>query len=267
MSSLNTIAPLVLMALLGIPHGALDGYLMKSLSKNTIEFALLLGVYSLCCLLAIYSWLKLPTVSLLFFLAASVLHFGRSDVLQGACNQCFLAIVARGGLWVIALPFLHWSTAEPIFAYLQTNTAVVRASVEWAFAPWAAISGLHIAFELRNRRLRGCVEWSIGLLLIVVLPALWALCAYFCAWHARRHTHWVWSESSSVKQAWKHMLLFSGLAFGFAAAGYLTFLRDTAMESAATIIFFVGLFAVTIPHMILIDFYLPHRFEHWRISK
>ena len=62
------------------------------------------------------------------------------------------------------------------------------------------------------------------------------------------------------------MLAFTALTLSIAAALYLLFFQQVEIESAVLTVFFVGLFAVTVPHMILIDYYLPRWQAHWRIK-
>lgn len=266
MELIYLVTPLLLMTLLGIPHGALDGYVIRSVSRNALDSATLYACYVLLAGMSIGSWLLYPTVSMLSFLAISVVHFGRSDVSRQSCARPLLAIVARGGLWVVALPMLQWRSTEILFAYLQTNTAVVHSVLSIAMVLWVLISLAHLSVELWHGHHRVCIEWLAGLLIVILLPALWAICLYFCAWHARRHMSKVLSYSSNEKQARKDMFLFTILTLSIAAVLYLLFLRQIEIAPAVITVFFVGLFAVTVPHMILIDFYLPRRQQQWRIK-
>ena len=266
MELITLIIPLVLMTLLGVPHGALDAYVIKSVSRSTNDSLALFAGYVLLAGVSIGSWLLYPTASMLSFLAISIVHFGRSDVSQQTYMRPLLAIVSRGGLWVVALPTIQWQTTEILFAYLQTNTAVVHSVLSMAMVLWMVISIAHLSVELWHGHRRVCVEWLTGLLIVILLPALWAICLYFCAWHARRHMSKVLSDSTDEEQAKRDMVIFTILTLSIAAALYLLFFRQVEIEPAVITIFFVGLFAVTVPHMILIDFYLPWRQQQWRIK-
>jgi len=267
MDLIYLITPLVLMTLLGVPHGALDGYVIKSVSRNSWDAIALFAGYLLLAAISIGSWLVYPTASMLIFLAISVVHFGRSDVSRQLYARPLLAIVARGGLWVVALPTIQWQSTEILFAYLQTDTAVVQRVLMVAMVVWVLICMAHLSVELWHGHRRVCVEWFAGLLIVIMLPALWAICVYFCAWHARRHMSKVLRYSPNEQQANRDMFLFTMLTLSIAAALYLLFLRQIEVEPAVITVFFVGLFAVTVPHMILIDFYLPRRQEQWRIKQ
>ena len=260
------VVPLVLIALLGIPHGALDGYVIKSVSRNTRDSIVFFACYVLLAALSIGSWLLYPTAAMLSFLAISVLHFGRSDVAKQPYARPLLAILARGGLWVIALPIIQWQTAESMFAHLQTDTEKVHGALSIAMVPWVVGSMAHLLAESRHGHRRVCSEWLIGLLTVLLLPVLWAFCVYFCGWHVRRHMARVLSYSADAKQASRSMLAFTALTLSIAASLYLLFFQQVEIESAVLTVFFVGLFAVTVPHMILIDYCLPRWQAHWRIK-
>jgi Brp/Blh family beta-carotene 15,15'-monooxygenase len=266
MDWLGLITPVLLMTLLGIPHGALDGYIIKAMSKNIADLIVLFSCYVLVVVLSISSWLLYPTISILGFLAISMIHFGRSDLSAQSCAHPFLAIIARGGLWVIALPLLQWQHTEIIFAHLQTNTAVVKNALGIAIVPWILACGFYLCSQLGRGQRRMCAEWLIGLLTILLLPPLWAICVYFCGWHARRHTAKVVAYSTSRMSAIRDMRVFTGFTLIIAGVLYLLYFRQVAAEPAVITVFFVGLFAITVPHMILIDVYLPRRQEHWRIQ-
>jgi hypothetical protein len=76
----------------------------------------------------------------------------------------------------------------------------------------------------------------------------------------------VLSYPTNEQQAKRDMVIFTLLTLSIAATLYLLFLRQIEIEPAVVTVFFIGLFAVTVPHMILIDFYLPWRQQQWRIK-
>ena len=85
---------------------------------------------------------------------------------------------------------------------------------------------------------------------------LWSLSLYFCLWHARRHTRWVLACTKSPAEAKIWMLSIFSLTIIMGAAAYLLWLPTTAASTLTAQIFFIGIFALTVPHMILIDYYL-----------
>jgi Brp/Blh family beta-carotene 15,15'-monooxygenase len=262
----NLLLPLALMTLLGVPHGALDGHVIKTMSQSTLGHVTFFALYTGIAMAGVASWLAFPTGAMISFLIISTVHFGRSDVAGARFSQPLLSVFARGGLWTIALPVIHWHTTSVFFDYLRADLDVIRFALILVLIPWALISAAHLFMELRNHNQRVCYEWLLALALIVVLPPLWALCLYFCGWHARRHMFRVFLSTKNSRDAIIDMLVFTAITFAIAAAVYFFYARHIELAPAAVVIFFVGIFALTLPHMVLIDTYLPHRHKHWRID-
>ena len=98
MELITLIIPLVLMTLLGVPHGALDGYVIKSVSRSVRDSIALFAGYVLLAAISIGAWLLYPTASMLSFLAISTVHFGRSDVSQQTYMRPLLAILSHSSV-------------------------------------------------------------------------------------------------------------------------------------------------------------------------
>ena len=71
--------PIALMTLVGVPHGALDGYLLHSHSDSKRGTLALLVAYLGIVLTCLLFWWWQPTLALLSFLILSLYNFGRSD--------------------------------------------------------------------------------------------------------------------------------------------------------------------------------------------
>lgn len=61
MDLIYLITPLVLMTLLGVPHGALDGYVIKTVSRGTWDSLALFASYVFLAAISIGSWVVYPT--------------------------------------------------------------------------------------------------------------------------------------------------------------------------------------------------------------
>jgi len=231
-----------------------------------MESIILFGLYAVIALASIGIWIRFPTVSMLSFLVISAVHFGRSDIVDTHYKQPVLAIVARGGLWAVGLPTIHWQTTAVFFDYLRTDLKLVQIALFCAFVPWAIASLTHLIIEFRHRNRRVCIEWLLGFLLVICFPPLWALCLYFCGWHARRHMFRVFFSAQNTRHAVRDMLLFTLATLCIAGAVYFFYARHIDLTPAAIMMFFVGLFALTVPHMVLIDWYFPHQHRHWRVN-
>lgn len=267
MDLINILPPLLLMTLLGIPHGALDGYVIRTVSRNVVDCGILLGLYVCIAVACIGIWMLYPTVAMVAFLLISTAHFGRSDVISSSFARPLIAIVARGGLWTIAVPVFHWQSTEVFFDYLQTDSELVGTLLSAVLIPWICVSILHLLTEIRHSHSGVCIEWLVGLGVVILLPPLWALCVYFCAWHARRHMIKVLSTAADVRHGIRDMLFLTLITLCIASLIYFFYARHIDLAPATITVFFVGLFALTVPHMVLVDYYLPHHYPHWRLKK
>lgn len=65
---------------LGMPHGAMDIYLISKLTKTKSEVVLILTFYILLTLGILLLWVYFPTLSFIIFILYSMLHFADSDI-------------------------------------------------------------------------------------------------------------------------------------------------------------------------------------------
>lgn len=132
----TVITPILLMALFGVPHGALDAALIKmTIVPNRQIFTFV--IYIASALICIMVWYALPTVAMVLFLALSCWHFGKSDVVDQKISHPLLHIIARGGIWTLFLPLIHWPMTEPIFAQLRTDTELIKIGLTVILPLWA----------------------------------------------------------------------------------------------------------------------------------
>jgi Brp/Blh family beta-carotene 15,15'-monooxygenase len=255
-SLLTVIAPILLMALFGVPHGALDAALIRmTVPKN--RYALTIGTYIAIAIFCIVVWFLAPTAAMLFFLAISAWHFGSSDIVDSQTRDPILQIIARGGIWTLFLPLIHWDSTEPIFAQLSTNPALIKVSLAATFPVWILACTTLLYTESVARNYTALALPICSLILVAVLPPLWSLGLYFCLWHARRHTQRTLAQISNATSAKRLGQRITMLTLGIAAAAFAVMPSDITIDTAITRIFFVGIFALTVPHMALIDYYLP----------
>ena len=290
MTQLLVVLPIVLMVIFGVPHGALDGAIIfQAFSTRRRRLVLLLG-YLLLSALCVLLWLAAPTLCLAIFLVLSVWHFGHSDQARAGqvrshgadpdvdhtranrlrSNPTHLAqdhsdhtllqvwrIVSDGGIWVLLVPFSHQSAVHELFVALGADADVILQAIDWLILPWVILAVASVAERIFNGFPSSAVIALSFAALAVMAPPLWSLCVYFCAWHSRRHVISVLSDLPNPKFGWLSMILLT-VATVLLALMAAVWLPLSALWSTAVIqIFFIGLFALTVPHMLLIDLYLP----------
>ena len=176
-----------LVILLGVPHGALDGEICRTLLRprcGRAWFAAFALPYMLLFAAVLLAWRAAPLWTLLAFLMASVWHFGSED----APHAGGLEILVRGGL-PVALPLLVHPAATLLV--LSTIARVRLGPTVWELAVgqgWLVLAGIWVATVLAAGRPGRLAVPMLLAALFVVLPPLQAFAVYFVCVHAPAHT-------------------------------------------------------------------------------
>ena len=247
----------VLVALLGVPHGALDAVFARSLFgvsdfKGWLLFSLLyIGVAAS----VVGVWFVVPTVFLAVFLVSSALHFG-GDPADGVRMP---ARILYGGA-VIVLPALwHGAELQRLLAWVAgpASAAFVAPVLSQLALPWLAATVVGCALQARTSRL-AALEWASLATLAMAAPPLVAFTIYFCAMHSPRHVlKTLANQSDRETRSAAALALWPSLAVWVAMAATLWLVNGKLPQpwpdQAAVIqVIFVGLAALTLPHMLLI---------------
>lgn len=245
------LAPLV--AILGLPHGALDLPVAEALWplkgwRGKLKFV---SVYLGLVATVIAAWVLVPGIALIAFLSYSVVHF--SDDWSRAASS----LRWTGGLATIGAPALmQHSTVTRLFSQLApSNVAAVCANV-------AAVGGvlalcMLIGTLLFKPQARGqaAVEQVILWCSAAVLPPLVFFAVYFCGLHSVRHFRATLAALPQARRAMNTAVILSGLV-AIAALTVILVTEDslqTMSQGTGMRVIFIGLAALTVPHMILVD--------------
>ncbi len=281
--SVQLVVLVSVVAVLGVPHGALDHLAGAHLFRPHLGASWLpifLAAYVAVCGLVIAFWIRFPLAGLLGFLAVAVIHFGSEDTEDSAPPSARRAaddsstsvartmeIVARGGLPIIAPCAAHPEEVGRIFDLLgllgtspggETLARMIGASWPVLLLALAPAAGAAARDALRRgswQPLHRFVEIPVLAAALVMLPTLVGFVVYFVGWHSVRHTlTWVVRlEPSNPKRGF---MRFARLALPLTAAtamlGALAWLLlPGAIDERALQVVFVGLAALTIPHVLL----------------
>ena len=246
--------------LIGLPHGALDGAVAMHLGlvDKFSTMARFVIIYVGLAGLVVGAWIIAPSLSLIVFLIISMLHFGAGDARHGEGVLRFAETMAHGGLAIVGISQFHRSEVDEIFYYLiNQDTAMV----------WLAINVLTVAVIVA---IIACVsqaakdvKWSATTLELLILGIVYALvppllgfAIYFCLVHSARHFRRILStikatvDFSNIKN---QAILFTTASW--IAAGIAFWMLADFADPGPTVmrITFIGLAALTVPHMFLID--------------
>lgn len=260
-----------LVAGLGLPHGAVDHWQGRALVQPHLGRAwwLVFGAgYSATAFIVILAWMASPPLLLAGFLILAAAHFGSEDVAaRPAMHRAStpLGILdggLRGSLPVLLPIAFHPGETAALFAALLPETDSVQ--VEQALAPLAlagplyigALGALAATALTRGDRLVGAEIIALGAV-FAALPPLLAFVIYFCLWHSPRHSLFVIAGSEDQTLT-RGLVRFAAAAIPLTAltiaAGVLAWfgLRDLFTDAEATLqVVFIGLAALTVPHVIL----------------
>ncbi len=182
-----------LIILLGVPHGALDGEICRTIlrpRRGHAWFAVFAIPYLFLFATVLIAWRAVPLWTLLAFLMASVWHFGAED----APHSGGLEILVRGGM-PVALPLLvHPAATLLVFS---TITGVPLRPSGWELAVgqgWLVLAGLWILTVFISEQLGRLAVPALLAALFVVLPPLQAFAIYFVCVHAPAHAAGVISD-------------------------------------------------------------------------
>lgn len=273
MMSLSLFDGLALIAVLviGLPHGAFDAAVYalwrgdktsQTKAQAQIDLFRFLALYSLCAVVIVLLWLAAPLLSLGVFLAISAFHFGTGDANSQKPFHRHLQIIAHGGLVTLWLPIMHPDEVSLYFIALSGQEAVIIVSLIKAMQwPWLLVIMLYGLRAMKDRVMQSrFIELLIMMIALLYLPVLAGFALYFCAIHSRRHFYALYRglvhrKTGSVWPLALGLTIASWLAGGL---GLMMLMRSQDFTISAIQIIFIGLAALTVPHMILVDgFYHP----------
>lgn len=238
--------------LLGVPHGAMDvlhARYAHGLDRPARWFAFL-ALYALVALAVVAAWFYAPTFSLIALLVISAGHFS-GDLGPGSP----LALRCVHGAAPVCLPaLLHREELGVLFSALApASAAATLAAGLAAFAGPLLIASVGCVLACARRHRVAALEVAATAAISSAAPPLTGFVVYFCLMHSWRHVDRTRRLYSTTART---MLWAAGLpTLATAAAGAAAwFLIDPAsVESGLLQVVFVGLAALTVPHMILIE--------------
>jgi Brp/Blh family beta-carotene 15,15'-monooxygenase len=239
----------VLVALLGVPHGALDPLVAYAagMARSPAEMARFFGLYMLQAATMLITWWALPEVAFIAFLLMSIVHFSGDWKDTTPRWQC----LAAAAIVVGGPPLFYPQETADIFAVLIPERGVPTIVTALRLLGILAIASLLLG-SVRTRR-----TWRrrAGLLSLPVLA--WALppipffIVYFCGWHSPKHfLETLGQLSIRAHVVWGVTLALTLVTLLGAAVVFLIF-RGEAADSRLLQIVFIGLAALTVPHMLL----------------
>ena len=236
----------------GLPHGTLDPWIAhkKGLWKKPMGLFFFVACYLTCVTATVYLWYLFPGPSLLVFLLISAWHFGKDWQQDLSPKSCYAA-----GFIVLAAPaFFHPDAVSSLFQQISTpQSSAIAIKATWLFLP---VAGLILSLEIIKYFNQITIQTTTELTLLIVIAALVTpllyFLLYFCFQHSPRHM-----INHGRSMSLKFMLINASiLTIASIAIGIFGFISLQQLDFSERIlnVMFVGLAALTVPHMLLIDF-------------
>jgi Brp/Blh family beta-carotene 15,15'-monooxygenase len=262
LSNVAGIAALAIaVVILGLPHGALDFAVAKSLNYVT-------GVRTACSFLAIYTavagasivfWIALPGTALSLFLGISIFHFAADwrTTMPLYARICLSAMLLCGPSIVNSAVVLTLFTA--LFVSSDVAAWIIQA-MQMIFA--AAFLGFlyFVIAAVASKNIKSgwqVTEWIALVTSSIVLTPLLHFALYFCVLHSPKH---LFDVSQMLRVSLVKVIVIS-LPFVFLTLLFAWVLFETgasdALHTDLLRWIFIGLFGLTMSHMLLI--HLWHR--------
>lgn len=250
-------ALLAFAVLAAMPHGGADLVAARRLLRPRLGRTWLPvfgAAYLVPAALMVLAWATWPGWALAAFLSLSVLHFGLSDT-AGRDEKRIWAVPAWGGAPIIIPSLAHPGAVADLFGALAGTAGVeVLSHLRGPVAiGWAALAVVYVA---RSIALSGRTRWPMPEFLalcagLALLPPLLAFAIYFGALHAPRALA---ARAAELELEPRRLLrLATGPSVAAAitmSAAYLILTSTMPSGDAATTTLFIGLAALTAPHML-----------------
>lgn len=248
-----SIAVLLAIFFLGIPHGALDTLFATHLYaiRSPLQWSIFVALYVLLAAAIVALWWWHPNLFLAGFLLISAFHFSGDPVIE-------LPIGARllYGSSILVLPSLfHAPEITVLFSSLVSASAANQLTVclQSICTPLLIADAALIFYVATKSRLAAAEIVAVVLLALVASPLI-AFALFFCGMHSPRHflraarLAGVSSKTLLLRAAVLPTLACT-VVFGLA----LIALPELSLEQRLVRVIFVGLAALTVPHMWLVE--------------
>jgi len=277
--NISTILCLFLILTIGVSHGSLDYIKGKKLLElfNIQRTYLFYLLYILIALGIIFTWIILPSITLILFLIVASYHFGKEDTEFLVIDKSYLTEILyffKGFLIILAPMYFHFQDTVNIFKLLLIDNEVFYSILSFVEANKIIEIGIFISttssiFLFLNKF--EIIKFSIFLdffsiiILNYYLPPLIAFTIYFCFLHSIRHSISLAVELdgnsllNGFKIFVKKAIPLTILTGVFCLISLYLLNSGNNLDSSILKVIFIGLASLTFPHILLE--YLLEKYE------
>ena len=245
----------------GLPHGAFDVAVGISMGLyNNIKTKLIfLCSYSFLSILIIVLWYFFSQYILILFLLTSIFHFGLGDLKWDNKFSYYLSGYFNGGIIIFGISFLNFSEVNAIYNILvQGPTDLVWEFLKGGVIIWTLSCPIYFYINWKNLDKKYFIIFIILLAVIYFLPPLLAFAIYFCFIHSFNHVTRVIPAlkiSQTKESIYRLFFIFTFLSWFVGIFTLLFLVQSNSFSDSILRLTFIGLAALTFPHMILVDIF------------
>jgi len=242
----------VAVIVLGLPHGSLDAWVAgkAGLYQGGPGWVVFNLLYLALALLIVAGWWFSPVIALGLFLLISAWHFSDDWREHLSLWQRLTAAAALLGMPAVFSP----EAVAAIFVTLSGSGAVMVAEALRAVGMAAMLIMVPILLRAAQRRQLAVVA-ELGLLVLLAIfasPLIYFL-IYFCLLHSPRHLRGTLALASREERprVLGQAVVYTLVTVALAGTLVALVLPSQALSELALRMLFIGLAALTVPHMLL----------------
>ncbi len=268
LSILNIIS-FLLIFFIGLPHGSFDGAVASLAGfSNRFQFLQFLFYYLTLFFLVIIFWLHFPIVALTIFIIMTIVHFGLCDWTNFKIKKFKYSVSFTYGMTIIfGIIFFNENQSFLIFQYLTNDRIYLFQKyllIPYFMTLLSIIYFIYLSFIEKKLR-KGMIEILFLLSIFYFFDPLLSFAIYFCFFHTYKHLkHLIKNIYLNLKN--KEFVIYSTLIFtliswigGLGIVYYLV--QNLSLYESMLKVIFIGLAALTLPHMLLVDLIYRKRFK------
>lgn len=271
----------ILVAVVGIPHGATDYAIFKRLVNKELKQQQKVQFFSFYMFLLMgygVVWYFMPVSALVIFLALSVYHFGQSNWNYLTADTNFgkalkVTSYISWGAFVLAAPICtHIETAQPVIESITQGQVIDLGHPAYQWLPIGLLifNALLILlfFSTRMLPLQDIFREFLNLILLSLLfwftPLFLGFAIYFALWHSfgsvLDQINFIkeYSKQFNIKKYYIEATPMTILSF--VGMGAIWYVNHLWLGYSIVAVFFIMIAIVTLPHMLLIE-RLYHNFQ------
>ncbi|KTC97487.1 Beta-carotene 15,15'-dioxygenase [Legionella geestiana] len=247
----------VLAFVFGIPHGALDLWIMRRLWHTSLKTWLLSGIaYVILAGAVLIGFYTFPTAMLLVFLAYSAFHFGMDYYPEEAVNTSLIASLhaCLCGAGLIAFPALFYGREVlELFLLITNREGALKVSASLHALAILLIPVFPYLLWKQSPSKRKELLLAVGGALIA--PPIAFLTIYFVGIHSRNHFLLLYKKMGyqSPVAFVKAVIPMTLLSYLIAAGIFLSLIPELSFQDKAFASAIYTLAALALPHLVVVE--------------